>query len=347
MDSIYKRINRIVLTVCCSIFFISGMVHAQDIHYTQAHNSALNINPALTGIFNQDIRMSANYRHQWYTVPVPYLTFTGAFDKKFYQPGNDFGFFSGGILFNYDQAGDSRLTMIQLALSGSYTFLLNENNLLTAGLQLGGANRNFNMEQLNWDNQFDGFMFNPNLSSGETFNQMNLYYLSTGTGLNYRWQKSARTKFDLGGAVYNFTRPENDFYDEKDGQKLPVRFAAQFQSSFKIADPLDIMIHGLGQLQGPAYEVVPALIFRIHLNNQAGKEFSLDLGVIGRYSGEWDAVAPTIGMKINSFKAELSYDINLSEFKVATNRYGGPELSVQYYITHVKPLDSFKTCPIF
>ncbi len=321
-------------------------VLAQDIHYTQAHNSPLNINPALTGIFNQDIRMSAHYRHQWYTVPVSYMTFSGAFDKKFYRPGNESGFFSGGLLFNYDQAGDSRLSLMQLSVSASYTFILNSQNLFTIGAQVGGADRYFKQDQLNWDNQFDGYMFKPNLSSGENFDAMNVLYLSTGVGINYRWQKSARTKIDIGFASYNFTLPQNDFYGGSD-YDLTARFAGIIQSSFKVAGPLDIMINGLGQFQGPAYEIVPALIGRIYLNQQPGKRFSLDLGVIGRYSGEWDAVAPTIGMTVNNLHAELSYDINLSDFSVATNRYGGPELSVQYYITHVKPLDSFKTCPIY
>lgn len=345
MNKFHNSYQYIITTIIgCMMLFSS--VSAQDIHYSQAHNSPLNISPALTGIFNQDVRFSAHYRHQWYSVPVPYLTFTGAFDKKFYQPGNDVGFFSGGILFNFDQAGDSRLTMIQLGLSGSYTYMINKNNLLTAGLQVGGANRHFSMEQLSWDNQFNGYMFDPNLSSGETFDVMNLFYLSTGGGLNYRWQKSSRTHIDLGVAAYNFTSPQNNFYKEEDNNKA-TRFTGYVQTSFKVAGPLDLMVHGLGQLQGSAYEVVPALLLRIHLNQQPGKVFSLDLGAIGRWSGEWDAVAPTIGMKVNNFRAELSYDINLSEFTIATNRLGGPELSIQYFITHVKPMGSFKTCPIF
>lgn len=346
MISFYKKFRLILGLVMFGLIAMSGSLEAQDIHYSQAHNSALNINPALTGIFNQDIRISANYRHQWYTVPVPYLTFTGAYDQKFYKPGNDFGFFSGGILFNYDQAGDSRLTMLQLALSGSYTFMLNKNNLLTVGLQAGGSNRHFNMDQLMWDNQFDGFFYNPERAPNEEFDFMNLYYLSTGTGVNYRWQKNPRTKIDIGIASYNFSRPHNDFYDGTDYQ-IPVRWSGVVQSSFKMTELFDLMIHGLGQIQGPALEVVPAAIVRLHLNQRPGSKFSLDLGAIGRWSRGWDAVAPTVGLMVNDFKAELSYDINLSDFTVATSRYGGPEISIQYFITHVKPLDDFKSCPIF
>ncbi len=346
MNIFYSKFKYVLIAVIFGLLLPLSSVTAQDIHYSQAHNSVLNVNPALTGIFNQDVRLSANYRHQWYTVPVSYLTFTGAYDQNFHRAGNDFGFFSGGVLFNYDQAGDSRLTMLQLSLSGSYTFILNKNNLLTLGLQAGGSNRHFSDKQLQWDSQFDGYLYDPSYASNESFDFLNLYYMSTGGGINYRWQKSPRTKFDLGAAAYNFAFAKNEFYKDTD-YKIPVRFAGVFQSSFQLSDPLDIMVHGLGQMQGKSYEIVPALLFRLYLNQKPGKKFALDLGAIGRYSGQWDAVAPTIGFNVNSLKAELSYDINLSDFTVASSRYGGPEISLQYFITYVKPMGKFKTCPIF
>ena len=43
----------------------------------------------------------------------------------------------------------------------------------------------------------------------------------------------------------------------------------------------------------------------------------------------------------------LSYDINTSAFSAACNRNGGPELSLRYIITKVRPPDTFKACPIF
>ena len=328
------------------LFCLSFSVLGQDIHYSQFFNSPLNMNPALTGIFNGDVRYAANYRNQWSSVPVPYMTFTGSWDQKFYPKKGDAGFWSGGVLFNYDRAGDSRLRLVQLGLSGSYTYLLTPQNLITGGLQLGGAQRAFtNGSNLQWENQFDGRQFDPTLSSGENFDRTSLFFADISAGLNYRWQKSPRTKIDLGGAAYHVNSPKQSFY--KEDIKLPLRYALQLITSFKLSDLFDFQLHGTGQFQGTAKELVPGAAFKIYVNQKRGKEFALTLGALARYSDYFDAVTPMIAFDYQQWYVGLSYDINISELQVATNRRGGPEISVMYKITNVKPLSEFKVCPIF
>lgn len=326
--------------------FVISLSQAQDIHYTQFYQSDLNINPALTGIFNGDKRFVGSYRQQWYSVPVDYLTFTGSYDQKIYREGDKKGFFSVGGLMNYDQAGDSRLTLVQLSGSGSYTYLLNKKNLLTLGLQIGGAYRQFSDNDLQWDNQFDGVMFDPMLSSGEEFPQTNFLLMNGSVGLNYRWQKSARTNVDFGAGMMNLFSTDASFYEED--FPLSNRYSIHLQSSLKLSQSLDFMIMGLAQFQAGASMYVPGAILRMHLNQKRGKEFALDIGAIARLGAEeFDAIAPKIGFQFSRWYVTFSYDITLSEFEVANSRVGGPEVHVQFLITEVKPLNTFKTCPIF
>ena len=80
--------NRIKwMTVMVSLLMIFSFFYgnSQDLHYSQFYNAHVNINPALTGIFNGDVRVAGNYRSQWKAVPVPYMTFTGAGDFKIYK----------------------------------------------------------------------------------------------------------------------------------------------------------------------------------------------------------------------------------------------------------------------
>ena len=325
---------------------VISLTQAQDIHYTQFYQSDLNINPALTGIFNGDKRFVGSYRQQWYSVPVDYLTFTGSYDQKIYREGDKNGFFSVGGLMNYDQAGDSRLTLVQLSGSGSYTYLLNKNNLISLGLQIGGAYRQFSDNDLQWDNQFDGVMFDPMLSSGEEFPQTNFLLMNGSVGLNYRWQKSARTNIDFGAGMMNLFSTDASFYEND--FPLSNRYSIHLQSSLKLSQSLDIMIMGLAQFQAGASMYVPGAILRMHLNQKRGKEFALDIGAIGRLGAEeFDAIAPKIGFQFSRWYVTFSYDITLSEFEVANSRVGGPEVHVQFLITEVKPLNTFKTCPIF
>jgi type IX secretion system PorP/SprF family membrane protein len=322
----------------------------QDIHFAQYFNTPLNTNPALTGIFNGDMRIHAHYRHQWYTVEVPYLTFSGSFDRKIYNPRNNKGFWSYGVLFNYDRAGDARLTLMQLGLTGSYTFKFNERHLLTPGVIIGGANRTFDFgRNLQWDSQFQMGMFMETNDPGEPLlaDNQSIFYFDAGVGLNYRWQKSSRTHIDVGGGLYHINTPQDAFIDEDDID-LPTRYTANVMTQFQLGTSFDLMINGLAQFQEEYFEVVPAVIGRIYVSQKRGKEFALDVGVIARFTREEaDAIAPYIGFIPGNWMLTLSYGITLSEFDIATERYHGPEMSFRYIITRVKPLDNFKNCPIF
>ena len=113
-----KILLRCGIPLLLLLFFTKS--DGQDLHFSQFQNSPLNHNPALTGIFSGDQRFAANYRHQWFSVPVEYLTFSASYDQKFRRDGAN-SFWSAGALFNYDRAGDANLAMAHLALNGSYT----------------------------------------------------------------------------------------------------------------------------------------------------------------------------------------------------------------------------------
>src|SRR5688572_22122553 len=128
-----------VLIYFLSIHFIS----AQDIHLSQYHFDRLMVNPALTGIFNGNRQVSLIHKQQYFSVPVDYLTFSGSYDTKFLKTQFQPGFFSGGVLFNYDQAGDSELALANLTINGSYTRAITRSFFITGGVYIGGGQRSF------------------------------------------------------------------------------------------------------------------------------------------------------------------------------------------------------------
>ncbi len=327
--------------MCVALFF-TGDMSAQDLHLSQFQNSALNHNPAMTGIFAGDKRFSASYRRQWYSVPVEYMTFTGAFDRNFLRDGAT-SFWSGGLVFNYDQAGVSKLSAATLGVNASYTVGLTPGVLLTGGAMIGGAQRRFDDTDLTWGNQWDGDSFNPNLPPLENFDRMSFFYLDLGVGLNLRLQKTSRTKIDLGGGAFHLNTPNNTFYPG--GQSnLPIRIAAQAYGSVEVLPRLDLMGNFLLQFQGPYQEVVLGGMLNIHVSTRAAREVQLGLGLGVRLD---DALIPQIALQYDGWRAGFSYDINTSMFQVATNERGGPEFSLMYIITDVRSLDQTKVCKFF
>lgn len=319
---------------------------AQDIHFTQFAYSPLNLNPALTGIFNGDMRFGANYRNQWQNVPVDYLNFSGAYDMNFYNKKLERSRFAGGLLFNYDRAGDSRLSTTNLGLSGSYTHQLARRHFATLGVQLAGNQRGFRLDDLYFDDQFNGESFDPNLQTEESFVNTSTFFGDISAGLNWHFRTSKRTNIDVGGAAYHLNTPKKSFNNEPDVQ-LPIRYTLYGMGTFKLVDALDIFVNAASQWQKPHQETTLGLGANIHLNTRLDHELFVALGGYLRLNDlESDAIIPYFGLQYRMWHFGLSYDVNISQFNVATDRRGGPEISLNYIITKVKPL-RMKICPIY
>jgi type IX secretion system PorP/SprF family membrane protein len=243
------RLN-ISITGVFVFFLCANFLSAQDIHLSQYHFDRLQINPALTGIFNGDRQVSLIHKQQFFSVPVDYLTFSGSYDMKFNKVQNPHGFFSAGVLFNYDQAGDADLALINLSLNGSYTRALTRSFFVGLGAYVGGGQRSFNEKDLKWDNNWNGTTFVPG-PSGETFDHTSVTFLDLGAGLNVRLQGKDRTKIDLGVGAFHLNEPGYNFGLKQNGDEnipLPARFSFHALGVLKLVSRLDLF--GNGPLPG-------------------------------------------------------------------------------------------------
>ena len=329
----------LILALILTINFLNG----QDLHYTQFYNAHVNINPGLTGIFNGDVRLAANYRNQWRSLPIPYTTVTGAYDMKIYRKPSHKDFFGGGLVFNYDQAGDSKLSLATLGLNGSYSIPV-ASNFLTFGAQLGFSRRAFSLDDLTFDEQWNGIQFTPSKAITESFDRKALFVPDLSLGLNYRIQKSSRSKADFGIAAFHVNNPRNPFYSDDKSVKLPIRLAINGLVQQKLTESLDLMVNAIYQIQTPYHELVISAGPKFYLNQKKGKNYAV--GIFGTYRMK-DAIAPAFHLYMNDLQLGVSYDVNTSAFRAVTDHKGGPEFSLIYIISHVKPLSQFKACPIF
>lgn len=339
------RRNILYCLLCIGIFFgINTSAKAQDLHYSQFYNSPLNINPALTGIFNGDHRITGSLRDQWRFVPVPWFTFSGAYDQKLHIGVTEQSFWSAGVNFNYDSQGDSRINLATLNLSGSYNRILNESNVLTGGLLIGYSTRGFSEADLTWDSQWTGDSFDGGIVSGENFDGTRVSFVETAAGVNYRWQKTNRTKVDVGVGVFHLIEPSVSYYDG-DTEKLPRRINVMGIGNIQLLDAIDLQMHGLYQLQEEYNELVIGALGKFYLNQKRGKETQIHLGVGYRTSG---SIIPTFAVDYRGVYVSFSYDVDATNFNdLADSSKGGPEFHVRYIIKHVKQMKKFKVCPIY
>ena len=339
------------------ILFISSLT-AQDIHFSQFYNAPSILSPGLTGIFNGDTRFTGLYRNQWRSVPVDYMTFSGAVDKKFAGRNIEEGFFSGGLAFNYDQAGLSKLRLINFSLSGSYTKKFSPRVFATLGAQLGVGQRSFKIDDLTFDNQYDELRewYDPSLPTGEDFSNTGNFYIDFSAGYNLRFQAlndnalvdrlTKRSKLDIGIGVFHLNKPDQGFQDAPKSP-ISIRLSPYAMGTIQLGNSFDLLVNLNAQFQKPYRQYVGELGAKIHINRQLGRQVALILGAGYRFNDDFgDAYYPTVELQYNSLKVGFSYDINISDFEVATQKRGGPEISVHYIIKKVKPLPAFKICPL-
>jgi type IX secretion system PorP/SprF family membrane protein len=338
-------LHRLIISAVflCALAIKAG---GQDIHFAQYYNAPLAINPALTGISNGDVRLSSVYRSQWQAANSPFKTVYASAEKKFYRPRHADWWLSAGLSTFYDRAGDGNLASTHVALTGSYTRKLDAENFLTLGLAAGIGQRRFEFGNFNFDNQWDGNAFSPNIPVNEIFDNTSIQYPDLAIGVNWRGQQlRTRTKLDVGAGFFHFNRPNQNFIPG-DKSPLPTRLSLYMMPTMQISPTGDIVGHTTAQLQGGYFEALAGLGYRYFLNTRRAREVALQFTTSFRFNAIGDALVPAAEFHYRDLVVGLSWDINVSAFSAATNRNGGPELSLRYIIHRVYPIPAFKACPL-
>lgn len=329
---------------------------AQDVNYTQFYNAPFQISPALVGMFQGDVRVMANYREQWTSVPVEYRTATVAADMKLPSPDGK-SFFAVGTAINHDRAGFADLRQTGVNALGSYTRRLGYRFFATAGAQIGANYRTFDISGISFGEQYDprAGQFNPGRDNGEQFGNEENWFVSVGTGFNLRYQTQEkqelidrlekRTKIDVGVGVHHLNRPDQAFVGGRKAQ-LPVRVSPYASATIQLGSNFDIVGNVLGQFQGESQQFLYGVSGKLHLNREPGKQLAILMGGAMRTSENQPAAwSPVFELHYNLLRVGFSYDINVSDFNVATDRRQGPEFSIRWMIRKV-PLVESKTCPL-
>lgn len=317
-----------------------SMVEAfnQDIHYSQFFNSPLNLSPALTGVYNGDVRVHANFRNQWSSVPVDYLS--GDIGADLVHPSKNRRL-AYGVLLNFDRAGDLNLGWSGATLLGSYSIKAGEFNKVTPGVSLSYLSRGLDQANAISGNQWDGKNRNQNTSS-ELVPSDNISFMDIALGINFRRQKAYRQHLDLGVSAFHLNSPTDRFFDQATyDSKRPIKLNFYGMLNRPISNKLDLLANVLYSTQASYQELVLNAQGKIYLSSAANKALYLGLGY--RLNDAW---YPMIALQLGQFYGSFSYDLNISDWDVASDGRGGPELSLRYIWAKVGDID-FKPCLIF
>lgn len=314
------------------LILLLGTVRAQDIHFSQFQAAPLHYNPAFTGQFDADYRLSGIQRTQWRSVTTPFVTFGFAGDARSIFGRDDY---AGGIYLMQDRAGDSRFNTFQLNTSLAKRFLLQnrEGESLAFGAQLGFTRQNIDLNALRFDNQWNGVQYSSSLSSRENLSRESFTFLQLNLGAAYFKSWSRRKRIQSGISVYQWHAPAQTFYDEED-VRLNPRVGLQFDASLPLDEHWDIQPGVMMSFQARYREILIGAQGRYILMDDERFWRALYGGVFFRTR---DAGYLVAGMEYDQWKVGLSYDINYSDLEVASANRGGFEISVVYLMHKFRP----------
>lgn len=301
---------------------------AQDPHFSQFFASPMSLNPAFTGLFDGDLRFSANYRSQWSSISTPFTTATAAADfgiLKNVIPYNDV--WGVGLMTLYDQTGGGGLQNSYIGLSTAYHKGLDADGSksLAVGFQFAFDWESLNYSKLLFENQLTNLGFDPSMPNGEYFPNSTVSYPDFNVGLLYNASVGKFGNYYAGASYYHLTQPNESFLGDK--YTLPGRVTVHGGGGFAPTPLTRVYLSGLFMNQGSANEADLGGAFGFVINNSP-----MDANLL--YVGSWyrwnDAINPYVGLEVNNLHLGFSYDINVSSLHPASNYRGGFEISLIY-----------------
>ncbi len=334
------------------LFCLVGLnASAQDAHLSIYDAAPMYLNPAMTGVFEGDWRLHAQYRTQWKSVNFkPYQTGLVSFDMA----KKKWGF--GAQVSNF-RAGQGNYNAASALISVAYTTPIdrNKNHNISFGIQGGVTQKSLEYQLLTYDNQYstaNGGTFDMGLPSGETFQGQSLVVPNVNAGLLYFFaRQQARLNPFIGVSAFNLTTPQETFNDANN--RLPMRFYGHFGTRINITELFYITPKFLVMNQKDYWEQTYAADAGYYLKEAdmyitAGALFRT-VGFPKSVQGETakissDAMLITAGAKMENITLRVGYDINISSLSTASNGRGGFEISLTYIRQKRKPSDE-KICP--
>ena len=327
------RLSVLLLTIC--------MMHQKskaqvDPHFSQYYVYPSWLNPALTGAFDGDYRISGIYRSQWGNVSSPYKTMG----------------LSGDFTTNKNvNLGASVLR--QTAGDGGYMYTTAYANVAYTGVKMGAMGHQrlaFGIQAGMIERRFDP----AKMTLGDMWNPVT--GLPTNPTTDYIDHKSS-TQFDAGAGVLFFdaapgkkanffggysashlTRPEDDFKAFGES-RLPVRHTVHAGIRLAVSPEFSITPNALYLKQGTASEKMIGAYGQV----KAGSNADFLIGANYRFE---DAISPYVGFSYRNWVLGASYDINTSDLGKLVNGANAFEISLSFVSKRsVKTPEAEFVCP--
>ena len=240
-------------------------------------------------------------------------------------------------MFN-DVSGDAKMSTTKALLSVSGIININNQHQVSAGVQGGLVQNSLDPSNLIWDDQYQNGAYDPGNVSMDYVNAQPFYYgdISAGVSWNFTMGQSTMSSYDAtrieaGVSIHHANRPGLKFTNNID--KLYGKVVFHANSNIGVSNTRFSIKPGLmAALQGPSKEILAGAILRYRFKESSHFTgyFAEQAFSIGSYYRLNDAFIPSVWFEMGSFTLGVSYDLNVSQLKPASNMRGGMEISLRF-----------------
>ena len=331
------------------LFFSLGLYsvgYCQDIHFSQNALAGFVLNPSKIGLFEADARLNSITKIQWNSVTVPFETYFASFDGAVYRRTGSKNQLSAGVAVQREVAGDASFGTTSVQVGAAWLTALNRRNrsFFSLGLSANVNQRSMNFEALNFESQFNGSFYDPNLSSEEQNAAESIIFPSVNVGIIYIYRPSYNEEVNIGWSIHSFNKPRLNYFEGSTIHYQPVsRLFFQYRSA--IHQSLEINPELFIAFQNPFREIIPQMSIRQIWNNSAESIFAGSIGLGYRLG---DAIIVKSGVDYLQWRFGLSYDVNISKLSAASRYKGGFEFALIRYFRKMEAKRRIEIpCPIF
>ena len=302
---------------------------AQDINFSQFYEMPLLRNPALAGLYEGDFRVTGAFRNQWNSVTTPFQTQALGVELKFATNQNSDNYLALGVQMTNDVAGDSKLGRTQILPVLTYHHSLSDENdtYISAGFMAGPVQQRFDASKLSFDDQFVNGSYSNANPTQQSFSKTNITYLDASVGVLYSTSMANDVNFYIGGSYFHFNKPKVAFEPDRDvilNNKIMVNAGI----SAPLSEYNKLIIYADYFKQGGNSQMQGGFMYKLDLLHIDEEEtISLSAGSFLRWN---DAVIPVIKLDYYELGIGITYDVNISKLKSASQYRGGFEVTMSY-----------------
>ena len=341
----YDLKRNLFITVFC---FSAILSFSQDFHFSQYWGAPLQLNPALTGLFKQNIRVNASYRNQWIQLNS-FTTYAVSVDANIFRDKLNGNFIGVGLAFYQELENEATFKNTGINFSFAYNKLFGNKKLkhhVSFGFNTMYAMREANLRDVVYGNLYEKGA-NYDLINLDSYAQKT--FVDAGLGLNYLLNIQDQHLMSIGFSLNNILEKRKDYGSYKDAI-LYRKYSLNLSAEILLQKQIALIPLLLFQNQGPHTELEFGAYAKYILSQRNNTSLYLGLqyrmaayenGTLGS-----DAVILGLRAEVQDFDIGFSYDFTVSRLSESVILLGGPELYLSYAIA-LKNNNKQMKCPKF